>query len=116
MTTKTKDLRDGWRKRGIEWAMLPATLDDLAALRDEIKGLGCTDQVANGIVGWVSARAAGQDTSGTGGPTAARYRKILAEVEASRRKRRGRAAHNPRSRPVMSGGHRLTREPELVSA
>src|SRR5712671_874773 len=97
MTTKnTTDLRDGWKKRGIEWAMLPATLDDLAQLREEILRLGEPAQVANGLLGWLTARAKGQDTSGTGTPTAARYRKILAEV-AKRRKRRVPAnAHNPR--------------------
>lgn len=112
----TTDLRDGWKRRGIEWAMLPATAEDFFALRVDVKRLGTTDQITNGLIGWIAARASGQDTSGTSPRTAATYRKILVEVAKRRKRRVGANAHNPRGVEVMSGGRGFDREPELVSA
>lgn len=80
------DLRDGWKRRGLEWAMLPATLAELAALRADVKALGYGDQLANGLTGWLAAKASGQPTN-TSPQTAATYRKILARVDRRRRRR-----------------------------
>jgi hypothetical protein len=83
MAITRKDLRN-------EADHLPATLADVIALRRRIIELGHSQAEAAGVVGWVIAKAAGEPDV-TGAATRARYRKILAELDAPKPKRPRRA-------------------------
>lgn len=61
---------------------LPADLDDLIDLRRRIIGLGETPATAAGVLGWLLSKKAGEPDV-TGSDTRARYRKILARLEAA---------------------------------
>lgn len=74
----------------IEGAFLPSSVEDLIDLRDRVVELiaagdvdgikpSGADAVANGITGWLVAKAAGQ-TDTLSAPTRSRYRKVLAAL------------------------------------
>lgn len=58
---------------------LPASLEDAAAVRRSLIDAGQTPQVADGIVGWLVAKATGEPDY-TSAPTRSRYRRILATL------------------------------------
>lgn len=80
------------RSIGVEGAWLEATPVELARLKRRIIAAGERSETASGIIGWIIDKQAGE-TDLTSGPTRARYRKILAELEAppapTRRRARG---------------------------
>ncbi len=105
-----------------EAEFLPAALSDLVELRRRIIDAGYPPSVANGLVGWLVSKTAGERDV-TGSPTRSKYRKILAELDSGSGPGRGRrkgtpddprrlggdraAAHNPRY-------GRYVKLPELV--
>lgn len=60
---------------------LPATVAQLAELRGRVIAAGHPPGVANGLVGWLISKAAGERDV-TASTTRSRYRKILAALEA----------------------------------
>lgn len=72
---QTRDLRD-------EADHLPTSLADLIDLRTRVIEHGEPVRVANGVCGFVVAKAAGQP-DGLASDTRARYRRILRELAAS---------------------------------
>lgn len=62
-----------------EW--LPTNLEEIVAIRRVLLESGCTRAVADGIVGWLVTKAAGEEDS-THSTTRASYRKILASLES----------------------------------
>ena len=68
--------RDHWR---IEALYLPDDLDDLAELRRRVIEAGHSASVANGLVGWLLSKTAGE-TDVSESRTRSKYRKILAEL------------------------------------
>ncbi len=62
-----------------EW--LPSSLDDVVAIHDVLKASGQSDQVTNGIVGWLVSKKAGRPDN-LGSPTRSTYRKVLAGLES----------------------------------
>ena len=69
--------------RAQEAAFLPIrSVEQLAAIRQAIIDAGEPPQTASGVVGWLLVKNAGEHDD-TSGPTRARYRKILAQIEGS---------------------------------
>lgn len=60
---------------------LPRTLEDAALVRSVLVDDGQTEQVVNGITGWLVAKANGQPDR-TEASTRARYRRVLASLES----------------------------------
>jgi hypothetical protein len=67
---------DHWRN---EADFLPESLEDLADLRRRVMDAGHSAPVANGLLGWLVSKAAGEDDV-TNSVTRSKYRKILAEL------------------------------------
>lgn len=82
----TKMRADALRNEA-DW--LPEDLGDLVDLRRRIIAAGHASQVANGIVGWLLSKAAGERDD-TASDTRSRYRKILAELDVDHDPGRGR--------------------------
>jgi hypothetical protein len=76
----------------VEGAWLEAKPVELARLKRRIIAAGETPDTGSGIIGWIIDKQAGERDL-TSAPTRARYRKILAELEAppapTRRRARG---------------------------
>lgn len=94
---------DHWRNEA-DW--LPSDVDDLVELRRRVIELGQSPSVANGLVGWLLSKAAGEEDR-SGPNTRARYRRILAELELVGPEPEGRiAARHLEAVPGSAGGRR----------
>lgn len=71
--SRRRDLRN-------EADYLPETVEDLVDLRQLVIEAGHSAPVANGLVGWLLSKAAGEADT-TSSRTRSTYRKILAELE-----------------------------------
>lgn len=71
---RRRDLRN-------EATYLPTSVEELVALRQAVIDLGHTEQIANGLIGWLIAKAGRQPDAGSA-RTRSAYRKILAELPA----------------------------------
>lgn len=100
---------------------LPSDLDDLAALRRQIIEAGHPGHVANGLIGWLLAKAVGERDA-TSPTTRSKYRKILAGLEAPGGPRRGRRSRDlavihgrPRTLPTSAQNPRSLRSVNLAA-
>ena len=64
-----------------EAAWLPETLEDAVAVRRAIMDAGYARAHADGVVGWLVGKAAGEPDT-TGQAVRSRYRKLLATLES----------------------------------
>lgn len=68
------------RSIGVERRYLSADVFELAELRQRLMANGVTPPIANGIIGWLTTKIAGQsDTSSA--QTRSTYRKVLRELD-----------------------------------
>lgn len=75
---------------------LPEQVSDLASVRENVLAAGHAPAVADGIVGWLVAKANGQPDL-TSSKTRSRYRRILAELPTSAKVRRAMGAYRVRA-------------------
>lgn len=87
------------RSLGIEAQYLPATVEDLATIKQRLLDAGSSPAEASGILGWLVDKAAGLPDL-TSATTRAQYRKVLAELEPPSRP----GPHRRRLRPAPKGG------------
>lgn len=70
------------RSLTVEREWLPASLDDLVAIRERLRAAGYSHREIAGLSGWLLAKIEGQPDE-TAQDTRARYRKMLADLGPS---------------------------------
>lgn len=96
------------RSIGIEGEYFGANMAALADLRQRAIDAGNSASVADGLVGWITGKAAGHEDQSSPG-TRSRYRRILRDLAGDGGPKKGRrvAADNPRG--VRYVGQRVGR-------
>jgi hypothetical protein len=93
-----------------EGPFIPASLADVIDLRQRVLDAGHSESVANGVVGFVVAKAAGEATPLTD-VTRSRYRRILRELGEDGPDG-GRAVERPGPTPVAGNGGKAKKVPK----
>jgi len=106
MAMTRRDLR-------IERHYLPSSIDELSELRQRVLDLGEPEPTANGLIGWLVAKASGE-VDASSAPTRSKYRRILARLDeldpAGPGRRTGgytRLGATARMVPALAGGTAL---------
>jgi hypothetical protein len=94
MAIKRKDLRN-------EADHLPGSVGDLIALRRRLIEVGASPAKANGLIGWLIAKKAGEPDT-TGNSVRSEYRKLLAQLGEP--EPIGTPPRPARKRPAQGGG------------